>query len=137
MHEKTIGKITVEYNVTARALRFYEKRGLLQPRHEGMVRLYSGEDCLRLETIIKAKQLGFTLSEIAELLPTLNSGNNLEEKLQPEQIAAQIAHFERQRREIDDAISRLRVIQDRVSPSSTSRPARRTHARNRRHARVA
>ena len=48
MHEKTIGKITVEYNVTARALRFYEKRGLLQPRHEGMVRLYSGEDCLRL-----------------------------------------------------------------------------------------
>jgi DNA-binding transcriptional MerR regulator len=118
LHEKTIGEIAVEYNVSARALRFYEERGLLQPRH-----------CLRLETIIKAKQLGFTLSEIAELLATLNSGNNLEEKLRPEQIATQIAHLERQRREIDDAISRLRAIQDRVSPSSTSRPPRRRSRR--------
>jgi DNA-binding transcriptional MerR regulator len=43
------------------------------------VRLYSGGDRVRLEAIIKAKQLGFTLSEIAELLGTLNSRDGLEE----------------------------------------------------------
>ena len=78
------------------------------------MRLYSGGDRVRLEAIIKAKQLGFTLSEIAELLATLNSSDSLEEILRPEQIATQLALLERQRSEIDDAISYLKAIQDRT-----------------------
>jgi len=112
MHETTIGEMSVEYNVTPRALRFYEDRHLLQPRREGMMRLYSGGDRFRLETIIKAKQLGFTLSEIAELLQgTRNVSDGLEEMLRPAQIVTQIAHLEQQRSEIDVAISCLRGIQ--------------------------
>jgi DNA-binding transcriptional MerR regulator len=112
MHETTIGEMAVEYNVTPRALRFYEDRHLLQPRREGMMRLYSRGDRLRLEAIIKAKQLGFTLSEIAELLEgTRNVSAGLEEVLRPAQIMTQIAHLEHQRSEIDDAISRLRAMQ--------------------------
>jgi DNA-binding transcriptional MerR regulator len=111
MHETTIAEMAVEYNVTPRALRFYEDRHLLQPRREGTMRLYSGGDRCRLEAIIKAKQLGFTLSEIAELLEgTLNVSDGLEEMLRPSQIMTQIAHLEHQRSEIDDAISRLRAI---------------------------
>jgi DNA-binding transcriptional MerR regulator len=58
--------------------------------------------------------LGFTLSEIAELLATLNSSDSLEEILRPEQIATQLALLERQRSEIDEAISYLKAIQDRT-----------------------
>ena len=82
------------------------------------MRLYSGADRLRLQMIIKGKQLGFTLTEIAELIGAQDSGDDFEEKLQPAQITTQIDHLERQRREIDDAIMRLKATHDRLSQAS-------------------
>jgi DNA-binding transcriptional MerR regulator len=124
MREMTIGEMTAKYNVTPRTLRFYEDRHLLRPRREGMARLYRGVDRLRLEMIINAKQLGFSLSEIAELIGTRNSGEGLEEKLQPAQIATQIASLEHRRREIDEAISRLSALQQRRSGAAEGRGPR-------------
>ena len=116
--ETTIGEMAAEYNVSLRTLRFYEDRRLLRPRREGTMRLYSGVDRLRLQMIIKGKQLGFTLTEIAELIGAQDSGEDFEEKLQPAQITTQIDHLERQRREIDDAIMRLKATHDRLSQGS-------------------
>ena len=116
--ETTIGEMAAEYSVSLRTLRFYEDRRLLRPRREGTMRLYSGADRLRLQMIIKGKQLGFTLTEIAELIGAQDSGEDFEEKLQPAQITTQIDHLERQRREIDDAIARLRATHDRLAQSS-------------------
>jgi DNA-binding transcriptional MerR regulator len=113
--ETTIGEMAAEFGVSLRTLRFYEDRRLLRPRRDGTMRLYSGVDRLRLQMIIKGKQLGFTLTEIAELIGTQDSGNDFEEKLQPAQIATQIDHLERQRREIDDAIARLKATHERLS----------------------
>ena len=118
--ETTIGEMAAEYNVSLRTLRFYEDRRLLRPRREGTMRLYSGADRLRLQMIIKGKQLGFTLSEIAELIGAQNSGDDFEEKLQPAQITTQIDHLERQRRDIDEAIARLRATHSRLAEASTS-----------------
>lgn len=64
----TIGDIARDFDVTLRTLRFYEARGLLAPRREGMSRFYSQKDRLRLGLILKGKQLGFTLSEIRALV---------------------------------------------------------------------
>jgi DNA-binding transcriptional MerR regulator len=116
--ETTIGEMAAEYGVSLRTLRFYEDRRLLRPRREGTMRLYSGVDRLRLQMIIKGKQLGFTLTEIAELIGAQDSGEDFEEKLQPAQITTQIDHLERQRREIDDAIMRLKATHDRLSQAS-------------------
>jgi DNA-binding transcriptional MerR regulator len=116
--ETTIGEMAAEYSVSLRTLRFYEDRRLLRPRREGTMRLYSGADRLRLQMIIKGKQLGFTLTEIAELIGAQDSGEDFEEKLQPAQITTQIDHLERQRREIDDAITRLKATHDRLSRAS-------------------
>jgi DNA-binding transcriptional MerR regulator len=113
--ETTIGEMAAEFGVSLRTLRFYEDRRLLRPRREGTMRLYSGVDRLRLQMIIKGKQLGFTLAEIAELIGAQESGDNFEERLQPAQITTQIDHLERQRREIDEAIVRLRATHDRLS----------------------
>jgi DNA-binding transcriptional MerR regulator len=118
--ETTIGEMAAEFNVTHRTLRFYEDRRLLRPRREGTMRLYSSADSLRLKMIIKGKQLGFTLTEIAELIGTkdTDTGDDFEEKLQPPQITTQIDHLERQRREIDDAIVRLKATHDRLARAS-------------------
>ena len=64
----TIGDIARDFDVTLRTLRFYEARGLLAPRREGMNRFYSDQDRSRLELILKGKRLGFTLTEIRAMV---------------------------------------------------------------------
>lgn len=64
----TIGDIARDFDVTLRTLRFYEARGLLSPRREGMNRFYSEQDRGRLELILKGKRLGFTLTEIRAMV---------------------------------------------------------------------
>src|SRR5579863_2479073 len=104
--EITIGEMATEFGVSLRTLRFYEDRKLLRPRREGNTRLYSPADRLRMQMILRGKQLGFTLTEIHDLIGNYESSADFEGKLKPQQIVAQIDHLERQRAEIDDAIAR-------------------------------
>jgi DNA-binding transcriptional MerR regulator len=126
--EVTMGEIAAEFGVTLRALRFYEDRGLLHPRREGAARLYSAAERLQLKTILKGKQLGFTLAEIADLIGK-DAGGDFEGRLKPQQIVAQIDHLERQRREIDDAITRLHATHARLVEVSRSPDSRLTAPR--------
>lgn len=70
MKELTIGKIAKATNTGIETIRFYEKQGLLeQPlRRPSGYRIYGDKDILRLRFIRRAKDLGFTLKEIKELL---------------------------------------------------------------------
>ncbi len=112
--ELTIGEMAAEFGVTLRTLRFYEDRKLLRPRREGTMRIYGPGDRLRLGMILKGKQLGFTLTEISELIGAQDSTDDIEQKLRPQQIVSQIDHLERQRHEIDEAIDRLRATHARM-----------------------
>ncbi len=112
--EMTIGEMAAKFGVSLRTLRFYEDRKLLRPRREGAARIYGAGDRMRLQMILKGKQLGFTLTEIGELIGAHDSGGDFEQKLRPQQIILQIDHLERQRREIDEAIERLRATHARV-----------------------
>jgi len=114
--EFTIGQMASEFGVTLRTLRFYEDKGMLKPRREGTTRFYASGDRLRLQMILKGKQLGFTLGEIRELIGSGGGvGAEFEEKLQPDQIVSQIGHLERQRAEVEDAIARLRETHRRLA----------------------
>jgi DNA-binding transcriptional MerR regulator len=107
----TIREMARDFQVSIRALRFYEDRGLLHPRRESTNRRYDARDRLHLKTILKGKHLGFTLSEIHDILACQgeDSGKTeLEMGLLPEQISAQISYLERQRSQIDSAIRTLR-----------------------------
>ena len=66
--ESTISDLARSYGVSLRTLRFYEDRGLLHPRRHGTMRYYGAADRVRLELILKGKRLGFTLSEIQDLI---------------------------------------------------------------------
>ena len=113
--EATIGEMASEFNVSLRTLRFYEDRKLLRPRRQGNTRIYGSGDRMRLKMILKGKQLGFTLTEISELIGAQDSSEDFEQKLHPEQITTQIDHLERQRHEIEEAINRLRATQSRLT----------------------
>ncbi len=113
--EMTIGEMAAEFNVSLRTLRFYEDRKLLRPRREGNTRLYSPTDRLRMQMILKGKQLGFTLTEIHDLIGNYETTDDFEGKLKPQQIVTQIDHLERQRAEIDSAIARLRATHERLA----------------------
>ena len=105
------------YGVTLRTLRFYDDRNLLRARRVGKARYYGDVDRVRLAMILKGKQLGFTLAEIADLIGADDGApkSDFEERLQPAQIVDQLGHLERQRREIDDAIALLRATRERMS----------------------
>lgn len=65
-----IGELAKLANISADTLRFYEKHGLLAPsaRSDSGYRLYSADDVHRIRFILSAKEVGFTLNEIHELL---------------------------------------------------------------------
>jgi len=113
--EMSISQMSRLFGVSLRTLRFYEDRGLIKPRREGNARYYRATDRVRMEMILKGKKLGFTLTEIQDLLggKGATETTDLEEQLNPQQIVTQIGHLERQRTEIEGAIVRLRATQSR------------------------
>jgi len=120
--ELTISQMSRVFGVSLRTLRFYEDRGLIKPRREGNARYYRATDRLRMEMILKGKKLGFTLTEIQDLIGGKGTTEtvDLEDQLNPQQIVTQISHLERQRNEIEGAIERLRATQSRLAQGAAA-----------------
>ncbi|MCC7326988.1 MAG: MerR family DNA-binding transcriptional regulator [Burkholderiales bacterium] len=64
----TISDLAREFALTTRAIRFYEEEGMLAPERRGRSRVYRDRERARLGLILRGKRLGFSLSEIRELL---------------------------------------------------------------------
>ncbi len=64
----SISDLANEFDVTTRTIRFYEEKGLLSPRREGVRRIYSPADRTRLRLILRGKRLGLSLDESAEII---------------------------------------------------------------------
>ena len=94
------------FDTTYRTLRFYESKGLLKTHRDGVNRLYDDESKRQFRLILEGRQLGFTLSEIAKLLASSMSKDELQMSL--DMIADQISHLEEQRKQIDEALVTLR-----------------------------
>jgi DNA-binding transcriptional MerR regulator len=71
----TISDLSLEFSVTARALRFYEDEGLIAPTRIGVARIYSERDRARLAWIMRAKNVGFSLSEIRDMIDLYDLGD--------------------------------------------------------------
>ena len=106
----TIGELARDSGVTLRALRFYQSKGLLAPRRNGSARLFSHEDRDRLALILQGKRLGFTLTEIREMLSARDRGCVKALPIGRRKCVEQINLLERRRRDIDGALAELRQI---------------------------
>jgi DNA-binding transcriptional MerR regulator len=69
----SIAELAEEFDVTARAIRFYEDVGLLEPARAGARRVYSQRDRTRLKLTLRGKRLGLALSEIKQLVDMYDS----------------------------------------------------------------
>ncbi|MDE2184178.1 MAG: MerR family DNA-binding transcriptional regulator [Alphaproteobacteria bacterium] len=105
----TIRQLTKEFTVTARTLRFYEDEGLIAPERRGQTRIYSVRDRARIILILRGRRLGFSLAEIREYLDLYDQNLNVRQLQHARRkFEERIVAFERQKADIDVAISELK-----------------------------
>jgi MerR family transcriptional regulator, copper efflux regulator len=102
MQSLTIGQLAKRADVGVETVRFYERQGLLaEPdRKPSGYRQYDEEVVLRLQFIRRAKELGFTLNEIKDLLSL---------RLDPSTTCADVKR--RAEEKIDDIEAKIRTLQ--------------------------
>ena len=77
----TITELATEFDVTARAIRFYEDVGLLTPGRAGRNRVYTQRDRTRLKLTLRGKRLGLSLQEIKQLVDMYDSPSDTAQQL--------------------------------------------------------
>jgi len=114
--EYSIGELAREFDVTPRAIRFYEDQGLLAPRRDGQRRIYTQRERTRLKLTLRGKRLGLSLSEIRELIDMYEPGRD--ERPQLERFLAALethrSALEQQRTDIDAQLSEIAAFEKRV-----------------------
>lgn len=114
----TITELAREFDITPRAIRFYEDQGLISPSREGAggrTRVYGARDRTRLKLTLRGKRLGLTLSEIKDLVDMYES---------PQDSSAQLNRFltvlsrhreslEQQREDIEITLAEIAAHEDR------------------------
>ena len=76
----TITELAKEFDITTRAIRFYEDQGLLSPKREGQKRIYNQKDYTTLKLILRGKRLGWSLAESRDLIQMYNPDSNNQEQ---------------------------------------------------------
>ena len=119
----TIRDLTKEFSVSARTLRFYEEKGLLDPSRRGEQRLYSRRDRARLAYVLAGKAVGFSLEEVREMLDLydLGDGQATQLKVALTKFGERIGRLERQRAEIDSVIAELTRARDGMKAKLAAR----------------
>ncbi len=106
----SISEVSREYNVTPRAIRFYEAEGMLAPSRQGQTRIFSTRDRARLALIVQGKRVGFSLAEIREILDLygVHDGGVAQAVHSRKKFAERIDTLERQKIDIDESLKELR-----------------------------
>jgi len=119
----TVTELAVEFDVTARAIRFYETKGLLTPQRVGSTRVYSYRDRARLRLILRAKRLGFSLTDISEYLDLYNVDPEQTEQqlLLAGKIERRVRELEQQREDLETTLVELKEIQKQIGENLKNR----------------
>jgi len=133
MRTYTIAELAREFDITARAIRFYEDQGLLRPKREGVGgrnRVYTPRDRTHLKLTLRGKRLGLTLSEIKSIVDMYESPKDTVAQMNRflGVLAAQRATLEQQRIDIEMALAEIgaheeeckRMLADSAAKSETA-----------------
>jgi len=105
----TISELAREFDLTTRAIRFYEDCGLLSPQRAGRNRVYTARDRTRLKLTLRGKRLGLTLSEVKELVDMYESPRDTQPQLR-KFLAVLAVH----RQQLEQQLADLHVTLDEV-----------------------
>jgi DNA-binding transcriptional MerR regulator len=78
----SITELAQEFDITPRAIRFYEDVGLLTPARDGRHRVYAQRDRTRLKLTLRGKRLGLTLQEVKQLVDMYESPSDTAQQLE-------------------------------------------------------
>ena len=112
----TITELADQLGVTARAIRFYEDKGLISPARAGATRVYTRRELARMQLILRGKRLGFSLRDIKQFLDLYDHDPTHVE--QRRQLLARVRHrieeLEKTRTAVTETLAELGEIEQQT-----------------------
>src|SRR5216117_1754795 len=114
--EFSISELAREFDITPRAIRFYEAEGLISPRRDGQRRIYTLRDRTRLKLTLRGKRLGLTLAEIRELIDMYEPGRDDRPQLERfrEVLETHRKSLLQQRADIEAQLGEIQAFEKRI-----------------------
>ena len=118
----SISQLAKEFNITPRSIRHYEDEGLIDPLRDGSQRIYSKGDRVRLQLILRGKRIGFSLSEIREIISMYDSpaGEKKQTDLLINKISERRLALQQQQLDINTMLGELDQLENRLAPATTN-----------------
>jgi len=112
----TVTELARETGVTARAIRFYESKGLLNPQRAGTTRIYTHRERGRLQLILRGKRLGFSLSDIGDYLNLYDADPTQQDQIMLllAKVDARIKELELQKIDLEASLTELSAVKDQA-----------------------
>ena len=112
----TVTELARETGVTARAIRFYESKGLLHPQRAGTTRIYTHRERGRLQLILRGKRLGFSLTDIGDYLNIYDADPTQQDQIMLllAKVDARIKELESQKIDLEASLTELSAVKDQA-----------------------
>ena len=112
----SISELAKHFDVTSRAIRFYEDQGLINPKRVNSQRVYIEGDFVRLKLILRGKRMGFSLAEIKQTISLYDS--HPDEKAQLQYVLETIENHRRElierKEDIETTLADMEDVHQRV-----------------------
>ena len=127
----TITELAREFDLTPRAIRYYEDQGLISPERAGQNRVYSKRDRTRLKLTLRGRRLGLSLAEIRELIDLYDVSHDQRTQLSKflAVLAARRAALEQQREDIVAVLDEIGMLERQCLALLAENPAGAAEAR--------
>ena len=112
----TVTELARETGVTARAIRFYESKGLLNPQRAGTTRIYTHRERGRLQLILRGKRLGFSLSDIGDYLNLYDADPTHQDQIMLllAKVDTRVKELELQKIDLEASLTELSAVKDQA-----------------------
>ncbi|TQV87555.1 MerR family transcriptional regulator [Aliikangiella coralliicola] len=113
----TISELSKEFGITPRSIRHYEDEKLISPQRNGSQRIYGKGDKVRLQLILRGKRIGFSLSEIREIISIydLPSGEQKQTEYLSQKIVERREALYQQQKDIETMLGELARLEKRIN----------------------